>query len=224
MLDRAFLICVKSPHRTRSMRNVLPCKTMNTNRAFCLILLLAFAGCDSVTIDKPIGQRIDSSKTENVVGRWTDSENNIIELRLSKNQELVGGHLAWDEDAQRFTSKTGVLDVRTLNDKVYLFLTDENETIFFRVELVNPNQMKLFIPNPSKFRDAVRAGEISGTITPKKNDHFNVRITADEKLASVLSADDWQKYYMIDAIIEYTRLASKNKAEPSDGPTSRISR
>jgi hypothetical protein len=197
---------------------------MNTNRAFCLILLLASVGCDSVTIDKPIGQRIDSSKTENVVGRWTDSENNIIELRLSKNQELVGGHLAWDEEAQRFTSNSEVLDVRTLDDKVYLFLTDEKETIFFRVELVNPNHLKLFIPDPSKFRDAVRAGEISGTVTPKKNDHFNVLITADAKLASFLSADDWQKNYMTDAIIEYTRFASKNKAEPSDGPKSRVGR
>jgi hypothetical protein len=199
-------------------------QNMNTNRAFCLILLLASVGCDSVTIDKPIGQRIDSSRTENVVGRWTDSENNIIELRLSKNQELVGGHLAWDEEVQRFTSKSGVLDVRTLDDKVYLFLTDEKESIFFRVELVNPNQMQLFIPEPSKFRDAVKAGEISGTITPKKNEHFDVRITADAKLASFLSADDWQKNYMSDPIIEYTRLAPKNKAEPSDGPKSRVGR
>ena len=49
------------------------------------------------------------------------------------------------------------------------FLTEKNETIFFRVELVNVNQIKLFIPDSDKFRDAVRAGALSGTITPKKN-------------------------------------------------------
>jgi hypothetical protein len=188
---------------------VLPIKTMSKIRAFCLILILAFAGCDSVTIDKPFGQRIDSSKIEQVIGRWSDSDNNILELRLSKNQELVGGHLAWDEQAERFVSKTDVLDVRSLDDTVYLFLTEENETIFFRVELVNANLVKLFIPDSNEFRDAVRAGSLSGTITPKKNDHFNVRITADAKLASVLSVDDWKKYYMTDTIIEYTRLGSK---------------
>ena len=182
---------------------------MNTTRALYLILVLAFAGCDSVTIDKPIGQRIDSSKIENVIGRWTDCENNILELRLSKNQELVVGHLAWDDEAQRFTSNTGVLDVRELDETVYLFLSEENETRFVRVELVNVNQIKLFIPDPSKFRDAVRNGALSGIITPKKNDHFNVRITTDTKLASFLTGDDWQRYYMADAVIEYTRLKSK---------------
>ncbi len=88
---------------------VLPCKTMNTNRAFCSSCCFASVGCDSVTIDKPTGQRIDSSRTENVVGRWTDSENNIIELRLSKNQELVGGHLAWDRKHKGLQASPGFL-------------------------------------------------------------------------------------------------------------------
>ena len=182
---------------------------MNKTLAFCLILLFAFAGCDSVTIDKPFGQRIDAPKMKSVVGVWTDREKNIFEFRISNNQELVGGQLDWDEPSQRFTCKSGVLDVRTLADTFYLFLTEENKSVFCRVELVNANQIRLFLPDPSKFRDAVKAGALSGTIMPAKNDNFHVRITADAKLLPLLSSDDWQKYYLVDTAIEFTRLTSK---------------
>lgn len=183
---------------------------MKTACALCFVLLLAFTGCDTVTVDKPFGDRMEPSRLERFVGKWMDREANHFELRLSKNRELVGGHLEWDEEAQSFTSKTVVLDVRSLSNSDYLFLTESGKTVFFRIDFSNTNQLKLFFPDPRKFRDAVSEGTLSVVITPKKNDHFDVKITTDEKLTSFLSKDGWKKYFLEEPLFEYTRLGSKN--------------
>lgn len=182
---------------------------MKSACALCFVLLLAFTGCNNVTIDKPFGDRMEPSRLERFVGKWMDQQGKIFELRLSRNRELVGGHLEWDEEAQSFTSKTVVLDVRTLKTTDYLFLTESNETIFVLVEFADADRLKVFLPDPNKFRDAVSEGSLSGVIAPKKNDRFDVRITTDEKLTSFLSKDGWKKYFLEEPLIEYTRLRSK---------------
>lgn len=73
---------------------------MKTACALCFVLLLAFTGCDTVTVDKPFGDRMEPSRLERFVGKWMDREANHFELRQTRSShrscpKTVGRSAFW---------------------------------------------------------------------------------------------------------------------------------
>ena len=175
-------------------------------RNWLLAVTLASLGCDSVTITEPFGAPVAPEQLKTVIGRWSDEESNLIELRLSKTNELVGGHLTWDEETQRFVSKSDKLDIRTAENVNYIFYTEDKESSFVRVELIGDGHINFYLPYPDSFRNAVNSGSLNGIVTTKENGHFHVKITADAKFQEVLASDNWRHYYYPDLVVKYKRI------------------
>ena len=152
-------------------------------------------GCDSVTIDRVIGDRVHLEKLNSVIGRWYNEENKIVEFQVTKTGELVSAYIAWDENAQRFDLNSSVLNVRRLDDTTYLFVTDKDETGFFRIEIDGNNEIRLFYPNALKFRDAVNSGTLTGDVVSSPGEKMKVKIKADEKTTAILTSREWRDYF-----------------------------
>jgi len=182
--------------RCRSALN----KMMVALRLICIAVVFAIAGCDSVTIDRVIGERVHLEKLNTVIGKWTVSgkwdneENKIVEMQVTKTGELVSAYIAWDESSQRFDLKSSVLNVRRLGDAIYLFVTDKDKTGFFRFEIEGNNEIQLFFPDPIKFRDAVISGTLTGDIVSSPGEKMEVKIKADEKTTAILTSREWRDY------------------------------
>jgi hypothetical protein len=102
----------------------------------CIVAaLLAVSGCDTVLIDSPIGEKLPRADTAKLMGRWTDDDQNIVELHLSKQGEVIFGVLSWDDQNQRFEAISKVLDVRTVDDSIYVFATEEEDASDGNAEL-----------------------------------------------------------------------------------------
>ena len=71
---------------------------------------------------------------------------------------------------------------------IYLFATEENESSFARIELIDDGHINLYVPYPDSFRDAVKSGSLTGVVSAKVNDHFNVKITTDAKFMKALAS------------------------------------
>ena len=181
---------------------------MKTAIAISLLACLTLTGCDLVKIDKPFGEQVDSKRLAIAVGRWSDEEHKIFELRVSKTGELVGGNLVWDEESQRYKSNSGLIDVRTASGVEYLFATNKDSTIFVRVEIINDDQIRLYIPDPKAFREAVLADTLSGKVVETKSDRIDVRLIADDKLERFLERPNWRGQYLPDTTVTYTRLSA----------------
>jgi hypothetical protein len=182
---------------------------MNAMRCFLLIIMLLSLGCDSVTITEPFGDTTVTEQLRNVAGRWSDEKNNIFELRISKSNELIAGHLTWDDKSQQFVGKSEKVNVRTAENAIYIFVTDK-ETTFFRVEGINDGKIILYIPQPKSFREAVDAGLLTGSVTKKENDHFHVNIKTDAKLQELLASKKWKDYYYPDTVVTFKKVPAAN--------------
>jgi hypothetical protein len=174
-------------------------------RSIFTSVVFAIAGCDSVTIDRPIGDRVDSHKLNSVIGKWYDDENKIVEFQVTKIGELVGAYVAWDESTQRFDLKSSVLNVRKTEDAIYLFVTDKDKTGFLRIEFEGDDQILLSLPDPTKFRDAVIAGTLTGEIVSSPGEKMEVKIKTDKKTQSFLTSRECRDYFE-KPILRYKRL------------------
>jgi len=181
---------------------------MNTLRSFTFLVILFAVGCDFnwVTVSARIGSKVEASKLKDVVGRWCDQENGIMELRVSRKGELVAGNMSWDEQSDKFASESVAPDIRELGGNVFLFAAEEEQkAIFLLILRPDVDKIELYLPEPAMFRDAVEIGAVAGEIVPKRNEHFCVNLTADAKLESFLSAKDSRKYFQKEPLLVYDR-------------------
>jgi hypothetical protein len=93
----------------------------------CIVMsVLAIIGCDAVIIDSPIGEKLQQADITKLMGRWTDEAQNIIELHLSDRGDVIFGVLSWNDQKQRFEAVSNVLDVRTVDESIYVFSTEDD--------------------------------------------------------------------------------------------------
>jgi len=178
-------------------------------RLCIVVALLAMTGCDTVLIDSPIGEKLPRAEAAKLMGRWTDDDQNLIELQLSNEGEVVFGALSWNDRTQRFDAASKVLDLRKIDDAIYVFATEDKEPdegdakrdgfesdasanhdsqsrgeksqfIFFRVGIINESQIHLYLADAKAVREAVQAGKIDG-IAKKRSKSTDVFIKASEQ-------------------------------------------
>ena len=173
---------------------------MNIFRFIALVALSTLVGCiDTVSIDVPTGDRVAADQLPQLVGRWTDPEMNVQEIRFTKAGNLVSGSLDWDKATQKFLATTEELDIRKIGDVYYMYINFGNDMSFFRLDLTDVDTIRMYIPAPDKFRTAVDTGMLTGKVAIAKNGDFNVQITADERFSNgILFGADWRDFYMPD--------------------------
>lgn len=189
-------------------------------RLCILVALLAMTGCDTVLIDSPIGEKVPRADIEKLMGRWTNNSQNIIELQLSKKGDVVLGALLWNDDKQQFDATSKVLDVRTVDDAIYVFATldkkssdanadlddfesdttaekeneskdDESQFIFFRVSIISEKEIQIFLADLKAVRKAIEAGKLDG-IAKKRSRTTDVFIKAsEEKSKAFIASKQW---------------------------------
>lgn len=189
-------------------------------RLCILVALLAITGCDTVLIDSPIGEKLPQSEAAKLMGRWTDDDENLIELQLSKKGDVVLGALSWNDEKQQFDATSKVLDVRTVDNAIYVFATQEKESsdanvdldnfesnttaekdneskedkpqfIFFRVSVISESEIHLFLPDLKAVRKAIEAGKLEG-IAKKRSRTTDVFIKAsEEKSKAFIASKQW---------------------------------
>jgi hypothetical protein len=189
-------------------------------RLCILLALLAMTGCDTVLIDTPFGEKLPQSEVAKLMGRWTDNDQNLIELQLSKKGEVVLGALSWNDDKQRFDATSKVLDVRKVDDAIYVFATEDKESsdanadlddfesdttaekdsesrddepqfIFFRVSVISETEIQIFLADLKAVRKAIESGKLDG-IAKKRSRTTDVFIKAsEEKSKAFIASKQW---------------------------------
>lgn len=165
-----------------------------TNVLWFLVTLMV-VGCDTVTIDKPIGEKLGTPQRQLLVGRWETSDQHMIELRWHTDGYLVGGSLSWDDKKQEFRTNNEKFEMRTIDDAVYAFMTSDGQTSFVRIEFQDDDTIRLYPPEPDQFRSAVQSGLLPGNVK-EKNNRFNVVVdSSDDKTLTFFKSTDWKQYY-----------------------------
>ncbi len=190
------------------------------HRTFLLIaaLTLSSLGCDTVTLDGLVGERINRSEAQEFVGRWMSEDAEVFDFRLAKDGTLIAGVISWDEEQQCHIATDHKIDMRRMGTATYgLFQENAGRYGFVRVQLQSGKRMQFLSPDPKKFREAVESGTLDGSINPKKNNHFNVHIKAESKLTNeVLSTGkiaDWYDPELTQTFRCIKRFDSDEKAK-----------
>lgn len=160
------------------------------NQPFALItatFLFTLVGCDKVTLDGPIGERIGKAEAEAYVGRWTNEDSNVFDFRLASDGTLIVGSTTWDADQQRHVTQNHKVDVRRLGSATYAVFEEKAGNFeFVRVEWLNDQQLRFYWPDPERYREAVRGGQIDGTVTTGQDGRFHVHIQVKSELTKGL--------------------------------------
>ncbi len=147
--------------------------------------LLILVGCDSVTIQQPLGE-IAPNASKALEGTWIGEDGQIIEARVSKLGELFVGGLDWDEAKDQFKAETA--NVRATQAGKLQFLQiksdpkspDERFT-FGRYEIGDGKALKFYSPVVSVFEHAVESGKLKGSIQRRRHE-TEVRIDEPAKV------------------------------------------
>ena len=160
-------------------------------------LIVGLIGCDSVTLDGPVGERITEAEASAFVGRWTAGESEVIEFRLNSTGKLSAGTLRWDDEQQKHVAVNNEINVRRVGKVMYFQFSNDKEIFgFVRIEQTGDQEFKMYSPDSKAFRTAVEEGKLDGMVTSRENDHFDVLIRADSPLTtSVFSAGNRGDWY-----------------------------
>jgi len=151
--------------------------------------ILCVAGCDIVTIDAPFGVPVDDAKQMAISGRWIDDDGEVVEIRRTKEGQLVYGWLEWDGKTQHFIAKTDYLDVRHVGEVDYMFMKIDDQYMFGRISSVSETEMRIHSPSPDAFRRSVDNGRLSGRVHIIDKDHFHVQLDSDSELTVAVFAE-----------------------------------
>ncbi|MCA9140569.1 MAG: hypothetical protein KDB00_27545 [Planctomycetales bacterium] len=176
--------------------------------AFCAMITLAIVGCDSVSIDKPIGQKIGESQRKLLIGRWETHDHNLIELRWHSSGYLVAGTASWDDKNQQFKASNEKIEMRTIGDSAYAFMATDGRYSFARIEFQDDDHIRIYPAEPDKFRSAVENGLLPGTVQEKER-YFNVFVdSSNEKTIAFFKSTDWKHYFHDDPKMVLVRRPS----------------
>ncbi|WP_162273297.1 hypothetical protein, partial [Rubripirellula obstinata] len=185
---------------------------------FAVALMLAFiAGCDTVTLDAPIGTKSDVKSLRSLVGRWASPDGDVVEIRLGSDLMLYSGQSSWDEDKRSFSIRTNKLDVRSIGDSLIVYGEDNARYSFARLSLPDRDSLVFSTPSPSAFRDAVSDGSLDGTVTTGENAHFHVRLSSkSDSLKAILGSPNGGLFFPPDLAFKSTILKRFDE-DPEDG-------
>lgn len=189
-------------------------------------LILFAVGCDTVSIDAPIGAPVTPAERESVTGRWIDEESTITEVRQTKRGQLVAGSLHWDEENSRFVVENISVDLRRVGGVAYVFVQRKGETpkdgyLFGRVSSMTDDKMRIHPPKPEAFRTAVENGQAEGEVLSGKKDQFHVRLDAESRRNfALLSRGDLDALFHSGNDVHVLRRLSNGDRENAERPRS----
>jgi len=200
----------------------------------CIILaLLALTGCDKTYIDAAIGEKLQRVDATKLNGKWSDEEHNVFELRLSNKGDVVFGALSWDDKKQQFDGANKILDVRTIDETIYVFHPAEEESsdlkedsvvetkaepakpvelapdklIFFQVNLVNASEMHIYLPDPKAIRNAIETGNLAGEVKKRNKSSSDAFIKAlEEKSKEFIASNKWATLFAKEPTFKFKRI------------------
>jgi len=178
-------------------------------------------GCDTVTLDGPIGESLAEIEATAFIGRWTNTESEVVEFRLTNAGKLTAGTLSWDNEQQKHIAQNYEIDARRIGNVTYfLFADDEHAFGFVRVKQTGDLEFKMYSPDAKTFRAAVEGGKLDGKITAKRNDHFDVLVRADSMRTKPIFSDeelgDWYDDELTQTFHCIKRFDSTSEAEQTD--------
>lgn len=160
--------------------------------------LLCTIGCNSVTIDKPLGSPVDESVLNTWRGTYLTEENDVILIERGPNKDLIIGHTTWDADQQQFQCESLRVELRTIGNKTLLYLPSEQEKrdnwTFLWVTKAE-HSLTIRSCKPQSFLEAVEAGTLQGTIERRGNKQFDVRLAAGKTLEAFLDSPDAEQCF-----------------------------
>ena len=159
-------------------------------------IMAGLLGCDTVTLDGPIGEPLPKTEANAFVGRWTNAESEVVDFRLTDAGILTAGTLSWDDEQQKHVAKNHKVDARHVGNVTYFVFSDNERSFgFVRIKRTGDLEFKMYSPDARAFRSAVEEGKLEGKITTKQNDHFDVQIRTDstltERIFSAKALGDW---------------------------------
>jgi hypothetical protein len=182
--------------------------------------LVALTGCDAVTLNAPIGEPLSKSEKAEFVGRWIDGESEVCDIQLTKDEFIVFGWMAWDEDEDRHIAKDQRVHCRQVGNAIYfLILDDPIDVKFARIERASEAEFSVHLPDAAKFRTAIEQGKLKGTIV-SENDNFTAKIdVSSSSTDTVFSSEDYLDWYLKEPIKTFRRIEQHNAAatKESDG-------
>lgn len=148
-------------------------------------LTALLAGCDSVSVREPLGERLDSSEHRALVGIWSFGDSNQLRVRQDAAGELVGGALNWDEKVGRFKVSNVDIVATQLGEYKIVFTRDADNPdrkdawTFVRCEFVGEEKLNIYGVKARVFQAAVDDGKLKGTTTPR-NKNFDTKISSSK--------------------------------------------
>jgi hypothetical protein len=205
---------------------------MTTMRLFMIVAVLATIGCDQVYIDAPIGEKLTRDKLTALQGKWVDDEQNSFELHIAKDGQLIFGSLSWDDKKQKFEAASKPLDVRTIDDAIYVFVVDDTQSnddetdaddsagdkanaddpnlIFFRVDLISESEMHLFMAESKMMRDAITSGKLGGRIEKRKKSTVIFVNSTDKSSKDFVASKQWGTLFGEKPILKFKLIKKEN--------------
>ena len=146
------------------------------------LVFICIAGCNSTSIDKPVGKPLSSKQLSTIVGIWIDPNGDEIRIELDGNGDLVIGKLEFEHDTHKFAVFSTVLVIRNLNKTNVAFVKNPSGEDFFFGKIGEWDGGNLTI-QPSTddvFREAVNGRALPGKTIGEITDKQRVVISADE--------------------------------------------
>lgn len=145
-------------------------------------VLVCLAGCNSTSVEKPVGKLLSSKQLSTVVGTWIDPNGDEIRIESDGNGDFVIGRLEFEHDSHTFAVFSSVLAIRSLGKLNLVFIKNPSGQDFFFGRIVDWDDKSVVIhPSTDRvFRNAVRDKVLKGKEIAESNVQQRVVLSADE--------------------------------------------
>jgi hypothetical protein len=147
-----------------------------------LSVLCLSAGCGTVTLHEPLGEKIPPAELKQLEGTWAGKNGSTIAVRLNRAGNLAFAALEWDDQKEEFEAEN-VLVVATQSDDLkllQLFDSAKKHYVLFRWKFEDADTAHIYLPDATVFEQAVKEGKLSGTIHREKH-ALDVNLDAESK-------------------------------------------
>ena len=174
-----------------------------------VVITACLVGCDSVGVKQPLGQPTDEAGRAKLIGIWQLGDANQFHVQQKRDGSLAVGVLEWNKATEEFRAGGGDLVVTHLGQTQWMFMRNsqkrEEGWTFVSYEHDGQNGLKLFACRPQVFQEAVKAGQLEGTIS-KQGKRSHTLITSSKADVERFISDSGSSKLFLDNSIELERV------------------
>jgi hypothetical protein len=155
-----------------------------------ILLVLALAGCSSVTIKQPLPRTADSAEQARFEGEWVTGDQ-IIYMRFGSNG--IGQFAGVDWKNGQFTCEKGefIVSKGTASNFLSVRIPENGkmQEMYFFVQyyFTREGELVVWLPEAKAFADAVEKGKLLGTVERGKSSISVVLTGTPEKILAFLN-------------------------------------